>query len=64
MNLDTGLFFEKDGWTADPGLAMRFPDRESVSAMAAQKQVKHAASGLLAGEPLAVRWFFWITKPV
>ena len=62
-DLDTGLFFEKSGWTTDHKLALKFADRESVSHVAMQCHVKNAAAAIIDGEPPQVRGYYWITKP-
>jgi hypothetical protein len=63
-DLDTGLFFEKAGWTTDHKLAQKFADRETVSNMAKERNVKNAAAAIIDGEPPQVRGYYWITTPI
>ena len=62
-DLDTGLFYEKSGWTTDHKLAQKFVDRETVSDMATKCHVNNAAAAIIDGEPPQVRGYYWITKP-
>ena len=62
-NLDTGLFLERDGWTADSNLAQTFSDLETVARMAEENKVKNAAAMMLGGEPPQATGFLWVTQP-
>jgi hypothetical protein len=61
-NLDTGLFLGRCGWTPDRRLAERFPDAKTVSKVAAEHDVKHAAAALLHGDPPQLAGFMWVTS--
>lgn len=41
-NLDTGLFYDKAGWTHTPTFAKHFQDREAVEKIADEQNVKNA----------------------
>ena len=62
-DLDSGLFLDQSGWTADFRLARRFEDRESVLLAAMQNKIKNAAAVILDGDPLKVRGFLGVTNP-
>lgn len=60
INLDSGLFFEKGGWSADPKLAQTFSNSEAVKQLVAENKTPNAAVVLLDGDPPQARGFFWI----
>jgi len=62
-NLDTGLFLERGGWTADSSLAQTFSDLETIARLAAEKKVRNAAAMMLGGKPPQATGFLWVTQP-
>jgi len=62
-DLDTGLFLEDSGWTADYKIAQAFNDPDTASTVAEQKNIKNAAAAYLEGEPPRIVGFRWLTKP-
>jgi hypothetical protein len=62
-NLDTGLFLDRGGWTADSNLAQTFCDLETVAKMAQENKVRNAAAMMLGGEPPQATGFLWVTHP-
>jgi hypothetical protein len=63
INLDTGLFFARDGWTHDVRLADTFMSQEILSRIAIEKNVKNAAAALVEGNPPRATGFLWISEP-
>ena len=41
-NLDTGLFYDRGQWTADPKVAQDFPDYESAKETALKEGIRNA----------------------
>ena len=62
-NLDTGLFFAKDGWTTDLRLAQTFTDRDAIINLAVEKKLTNAAIVLMDENPPRAMGFFLIRDP-
>ena len=60
-NLDSGLFLEESGWTADLKLAQRFEDGQTLLDAAIQNKVKNAAAVILDGDPPRAAGYLWVT---
>jgi hypothetical protein len=61
-DLNTGLFLDKDGWTADHRIATIFTDREAAMDAIIKRDVKNVALALLSdNDPSRLRAFFWMS---
>ncbi len=63
VNLDTGLFYTKDGWIADFKLAQTFDDREQAAQTAVENKIENAAAARVNGMPPQITGFVWINEP-
>ena len=64
VNLDNGLFFDKERWTAHFALAQQFEDLDGLAPVAARHNVRNAAAASMDGaDPSHPVGFYWLTKP-
>jgi hypothetical protein len=61
IDLDTGLFLAKDGWTTVAELALIFPDIDATAQASKDNCMRNAAATLL-GDPPVTAGFIWLNN--